>query len=148
MRAPVSWIREYVDLPEDLGTEALAARLTALGLKLADVSAVAPEALAKFGLKDEGEFAALPAPQKQARLVHAAVESSLSTRTLAAIRELGFNAQQLPGAIPAGGKGGRSLEEVQAAMAEPGLSSVALGELAAEANKLRDAALKQKAASN
>ena len=34
MKAPVSWIREYVDLPEDLTTEALAARLTALGLKL------------------------------------------------------------------------------------------------------------------
>jgi phenylalanyl-tRNA synthetase beta chain len=34
MRAPVSWIREYVDLPDDVTTEALAARLTALGLKL------------------------------------------------------------------------------------------------------------------
>ena len=34
MLAPVSWIREYVDLPEDLTTEELAARLTALGLKL------------------------------------------------------------------------------------------------------------------
>jgi len=34
MRAPVSWIREYVDLPADLTTEQLAARLTALGLKL------------------------------------------------------------------------------------------------------------------
>ena len=34
MRAPVSWIREYVDLPTDLSTEDLAARLTALGLKL------------------------------------------------------------------------------------------------------------------
>ena len=34
MRAPVSWIREYADLPTDLGTEELAARLTALGLKL------------------------------------------------------------------------------------------------------------------
>ncbi len=34
MRAPVSWIREYADLPADLGTEELAARLTALGLKL------------------------------------------------------------------------------------------------------------------
>jgi len=34
MRAPVSWIREYVDLPDDLGVEELAARLTALGLKL------------------------------------------------------------------------------------------------------------------
>ncbi len=34
MRAPVSWIREYVDLPEDVTTDELAARLTALGLKL------------------------------------------------------------------------------------------------------------------
>ncbi|MDQ4055683.1 MAG: phenylalanine--tRNA ligase subunit beta, partial [Actinomycetota bacterium] len=34
MRAPVSWIRDYADLPADLGTEELAARLTALGLKL------------------------------------------------------------------------------------------------------------------
>jgi phenylalanyl-tRNA synthetase beta chain len=34
MKAPVSWIREYVDLPADLSTEELAARLTALGLKL------------------------------------------------------------------------------------------------------------------
>ena len=34
MRAPVSWIRDYVDLPDDLSTEELAARLTALGLKL------------------------------------------------------------------------------------------------------------------
>jgi phenylalanyl-tRNA synthetase beta chain len=34
MRAPVSWIREYVDLPADVTVEQLAARLTALGLKL------------------------------------------------------------------------------------------------------------------
>jgi len=34
MRAPVSWIRDYADLPADLGTDELAARLTALGLKL------------------------------------------------------------------------------------------------------------------
>jgi phenylalanyl-tRNA synthetase beta chain len=34
MKAPVSWIREYVDLPADVTTEALAAELTALGLKL------------------------------------------------------------------------------------------------------------------
>jgi phenylalanyl-tRNA synthetase beta chain len=34
MKAPVSWIREYVELPEDLTTEEIAARLTALGLKL------------------------------------------------------------------------------------------------------------------
>ncbi len=34
MRAPVSWIREYVELPQDVTAERLAARLTALGLKL------------------------------------------------------------------------------------------------------------------
>jgi phenylalanyl-tRNA synthetase beta chain len=34
MKAPVAWIREYVDLPPDVTTEQLAARLTALGLKL------------------------------------------------------------------------------------------------------------------
>ena len=34
MKAPVSWIRDYVDLPEQVTTEDLAARLTALGLKL------------------------------------------------------------------------------------------------------------------
>ena len=34
MKAPVSWIREYVELPTEVTTEQLAARLTALGLKL------------------------------------------------------------------------------------------------------------------
>ena len=34
MKAPVSWIREYVDLPEGVSTDELAHRLTALGLKL------------------------------------------------------------------------------------------------------------------
>jgi phenylalanyl-tRNA synthetase beta chain len=34
MKAPVSWIKEYVALPGDVTTELLAARLTALGLKL------------------------------------------------------------------------------------------------------------------
>jgi phenylalanyl-tRNA synthetase beta chain len=34
VKAPVSWIREYVDLPADLSSEQLASRLTALGLKL------------------------------------------------------------------------------------------------------------------
>jgi len=34
MRAPVSWLKEYVDLPDDLAVEDLASKLTALGLKL------------------------------------------------------------------------------------------------------------------
>jgi phenylalanyl-tRNA synthetase beta chain len=33
MRAPVSWIREYADLPADLSVEDLSRRLTALGLR-------------------------------------------------------------------------------------------------------------------
>jgi phenylalanyl-tRNA synthetase beta chain len=34
VKAPVSWIRDYVDLPADLTADQIAARLTALGLKL------------------------------------------------------------------------------------------------------------------
>src|SRR3954451_11616157 len=34
MRAPVSWLRDYVDLPAGVTAEAIAQRLTALGLKL------------------------------------------------------------------------------------------------------------------
>ncbi|MGN6160482.1 MAG: phenylalanine--tRNA ligase subunit beta [Marmoricola sp.] len=34
MKAPVSWIKEYVDLPDTVDTEQLTDRLTALGLKL------------------------------------------------------------------------------------------------------------------
>src|SRR3954452_20064008 len=34
MRAPLSWIREYVDLPDEVRPAELAHRLTALGLKL------------------------------------------------------------------------------------------------------------------
>ncbi|GAB3864718.1 phenylalanine--tRNA ligase subunit beta [Nocardioides maradonensis] len=34
MKAPISWIKEYVDLPDSVSTEALTDRLTALGLKL------------------------------------------------------------------------------------------------------------------
>ncbi|WP_436700967.1 phenylalanine--tRNA ligase subunit beta [Nocardioides sp. BYT-33-1] len=39
MKAPVSWIRELVDLPEHVTTEVLTDRLTALGLKLEGVHA-------------------------------------------------------------------------------------------------------------
>jgi phenylalanyl-tRNA synthetase beta chain len=37
MRVPVSWLREYVDLPDDLSTADLAARLTAFDLKLEEI---------------------------------------------------------------------------------------------------------------
>jgi len=39
MKAPVSWIKEYVDLPDSVSTEALTDRLTALGLKLEAIEA-------------------------------------------------------------------------------------------------------------
>ncbi len=39
MRVPVSWLREYVDLPGDVTATQLAARLTALGLKLERLTA-------------------------------------------------------------------------------------------------------------
>lgn len=38
MLVPVSWLRQYVDLPEDLSTEDLAARLTAFDLKLEEIA--------------------------------------------------------------------------------------------------------------
>ena len=33
MKAPLSWIKEYVDLPAELGIEEITERLTMLGLK-------------------------------------------------------------------------------------------------------------------
>jgi phenylalanyl-tRNA synthetase beta chain len=50
MRAPLSWIREYVDLPDDVTVADLAHRLTALGLKL--------EALESPGADVEGPIVA------------------------------------------------------------------------------------------
>ena len=41
MLAPVSWIREYVDLPADVTTHDLTHRLTALGLKLEGIESAA-----------------------------------------------------------------------------------------------------------
>jgi len=37
VKVPVSWLRQYVDLPDDLSTEDLAARLTAFDLKLEEI---------------------------------------------------------------------------------------------------------------
>ncbi|MET0931964.1 MAG: phenylalanine--tRNA ligase subunit beta [Aeromicrobium sp.] len=37
MKVPVSWLRDYVDLPDDLSTVDLAARLTAFDLKLEEI---------------------------------------------------------------------------------------------------------------
>src|SRR4051812_33575855 len=40
MRVPVSWLREYADLPADLDVKELADRLTMLGLKLEAIQAL------------------------------------------------------------------------------------------------------------
>ena len=67
MRAPVSWIREYADLPADLSSQALADRLTALGLKL--------EALEHAGADLEGPLVvgrvltAEDEPQKNGKVI-------------------------------------------------------------------------------
>ncbi len=68
MKAPVSWIREYVDLPADVTTEALAAELTALGLKL--------EAIEKPGDRITGPLVVgrvltlEPEPQKNGKTIN------------------------------------------------------------------------------
>src|SRR5690349_13958779 len=68
MKAPVSWIREYVDLPADVTVEDLAARLTALGLKL--------EALEKPGADITGPLVigrvltVEPEPQKNGKTIN------------------------------------------------------------------------------
>jgi len=68
VKAPVSWIREYVDLPADLSTDDLAARLTALGLKL--------EAIEKPGDQIQGPLVVgrvltrEPEPQKNGKTIN------------------------------------------------------------------------------
>jgi len=68
VKAPVSWIREYVDLPAGLSTEDLAARLTALGLKL--------EAIEKPGDQIRGPLVVgrvmsrEPEPQKNGKTIN------------------------------------------------------------------------------
>ena len=67
MRAPLSWIREYVDLPSDVTPADLAHRLTALGLKL--------EALEAPGADIEGPLVVgrvlsfVEEPQKNGRTI-------------------------------------------------------------------------------
>jgi phenylalanyl-tRNA synthetase beta chain len=68
MKAPVSWIREYAALPDDVTAEELAARLTALGLKL--------EALERPGHDITGPLVIgrvltmEPEPQKNGKTIH------------------------------------------------------------------------------
>ena len=68
MKTPVSWIREYAALPDDLSTEDLARRLTALGLKV--------EALERPGAEIRGPLVVgrvltvEPEPQKNGKTIN------------------------------------------------------------------------------
>src|SRR3954452_18866882 len=68
MRTPVSWIREYADLPAELSSDELARRLTALGLKL--------EALERPGAEISGPLVIgrvltmEPEPQKNGKTIN------------------------------------------------------------------------------
>ena len=68
MKTPVSWIREFADLPPDLSSEDLARRLTALGLKL--------EALERPGAEISGPLVVgrvltvEPEPQKNGKTIN------------------------------------------------------------------------------
>ncbi|HEY9352317.1 MAG TPA: phenylalanine--tRNA ligase subunit beta, partial [Nocardioides sp.] len=68
MKAPLSWIKEYVDLPADLGIEEITDRLTALGLKL--------EAIETSGAGIEGPLVVgqvltqEPEPQKNGKTIN------------------------------------------------------------------------------
>ncbi|HWI42508.1 MAG TPA: phenylalanine--tRNA ligase subunit beta [Nocardioides sp.] len=68
MKAPASWIRELVDLPADVTTEALTDRLTALGLKLEGIHAAGagirgPLVIGKVLTKE-------PEPQKNGKTIN------------------------------------------------------------------------------
>ncbi|KRB75775.1 phenylalanine--tRNA ligase subunit beta [Nocardioides sp. Root190] len=68
MKAPVSWIRELVELPADVTTEALTDRLTALGLKLEGIQSAGadlqgPLVVGKVLTKD-------PEPQKNGKVIN------------------------------------------------------------------------------
>jgi phenylalanyl-tRNA synthetase beta chain len=68
MRAPVSWIREYADLPADLDTEELARKLTALGLKLEAL--IRPGAEIGGGLVIGRVLTMEPEPQKNGKTIN------------------------------------------------------------------------------
>lgn len=68
MKAPVSWIREFVDLPDHVTTEVLTDRLTALGLKLEGIHAAGagiqgPLVIGRVLTRD-------PEPQKNGKVIN------------------------------------------------------------------------------
>lgn len=118
----------------DTARATLGSLASALGVS-ADQLAVTPENLAKFSIAADDAWKKLTPVQQAAHLAQAAMNEVIAQRTLAQVRELGFNADTLPGSSPSAG--GESLADLQAQMAET-KDPVRLGELASRANALRD----------
>ncbi len=121
----------------DTANASLAALAKSLGLAVADFAKPSAEAMAKFALKDDEEWKKLTAAQQIERLTQAACDHAISARAVMQVKELGFNATQLP--APKGSTTGETLEEVQSQLASV-TDPAERGRLAAKANKLRDAA--------
>ncbi|MBW9205998.1 phenylalanine--tRNA ligase subunit beta [Mumia sp. zg.B53] len=68
MRVPVSWLREYADLPTDLSTAALADRLTMLDLKLEEIDAVGADISGPIVVGRV--LSAEPEPQKNGKTIN------------------------------------------------------------------------------
>jgi len=68
MRVPVSWLRDYVDLPADLTTAALADRLTMLDLKLEEIDTVGVELSGPIVVGRV--LSAEPEPQKNGKTIN------------------------------------------------------------------------------
>ncbi|KAA1423225.1 phenylalanine--tRNA ligase subunit beta [Mumia zhuanghuii] len=68
MRVPVSWLRDYVDLPADLTTAALADRLTMLDLKLEEIVSAGAELSGPIVVGRV--LSAEPEPQKNGKTIN------------------------------------------------------------------------------
>lgn len=85
--------------------------LSQLGIK-ADELAISPANLAKFGIKEDAEWQKLSAEQQAEKIAAAATAHAVSARVLAQVRELGFDANQLPRS-DAGGNGGSTAADLR-----------------------------------
>ena len=110
MKAPLSWIREYVDLPADVTAVDLAHRLTALGLKL---EALEPRRRHRGPLVVGRVLTMEPEPQKNGKTINwcrstAATPTAPASRRASSAapttsRPATSSSSSLPGAVLPGG---------------------------------------------
>src|SRR6476469_9548064 len=68
MKAPLSWIKEYVDVPADVTTEEITARLTLTGLKLEGIHSPGAEITGPLVV---GRVLTMePEPQKNGKVIN------------------------------------------------------------------------------